>query len=92
MTSNVYFQSIDPGTMQRRASPIIGGGPVCGRGRHLIRMAVRDGVAQIASLADRIAIEPAIANGYVIESTLPRGEIRATAKGRGYLEGLARVE
>lgn len=90
MTSNVYFNSIDPRTITRYAIPLTPA--VCGRGRHLLRMAVRDGHAQIASLADRIAIESVIANGYAVESTLPRGEIKPTHKGRGYLFGLTRVE
>ncbi|WEZ84598.1 hypothetical protein P6U16_08500 [Rhizobium sp. 32-5/1] len=90
MTSNVYFRSIDPENIVRRAIPLTPA--LCGRGRHLLHTAVRDGSVQIASLADRIAIEPVLANGYAIESTLPRGEITPTAKGRGYLFALARVE
>ncbi len=90
MTSNVYFNSIDPKTITRRA--VRSALPVCGRGRHLLRMAVRDGSVQIGSLADRVAIDPVIANGYALESDLPRGEITPTEKGRGYLFALARVE
>jgi len=90
MTSNVYFNSIDPKTMSGQALRFTL--PVCGRGRHLLRMAIRDGSVQIASLADRVAIDPVIANGYALESDLPKGEIMPTAKGRGYLFALARVE
>lgn len=90
MTSNVYFRSLDPTHIKRRAIRLTPS--VCGRGRHLLRMAVRDGSLQIASLSDRIAVEPLLSNGYVIESTHPRGELTPTAKGRGYLFALARVE
>ncbi|KQY20766.1 hypothetical protein [Rhizobium sp. Root483D2] len=90
MTSNVYFNSINPKVVTSQAvRPTM---PVCGRGRHLLRLAVRDGCVQIASLADRVAIEPVLANGYALESDLPRGEITPTEKGRGYLYALTKVE
>lgn len=90
MTSNVYFNSIDPKILNDQAVRLTP--PVCGRGRHLLRMAVRDGSVQIASLADRVAIEPVLKNGYALESDLPRGEITPTDKGRGYLYALTKVE
>lgn len=93
MNNNPYFRSIDPHSIRADAAPLGQSlsPPVCGRGRHLLRMAVRDGAVQVASLADHVAIEPAKLRGYLVQDGEP-GRYVATPKGVGFLAGLTRVD
>jgi len=63
---------------------------ICGRGKHLLRSAVRDGFVVVPDGPDIAALSPVRLSGFV--QAVGKDRYEPTPAGRAYLERLARAD